>query len=165
MDKPKRPAGKRYWLMKSEPTTFSIDDLANAPDQTTYWDGVRNYQARNLLRDDIHVGDEVLFYHSACAEPAVVGTATVVRAGYPDFTAWDPNSDHPDEKSTPENPRWYMVDIKLKEKLTRAVTLSELRTHPALEELALLRKGSRLSVQPVAANHFTYIVKLAKKKA
>lgn len=149
--------------MKSEPSTFSIDDLAAAPEQTTYWDGVRNYQARNTLRDDIQVGDKVLFYHSACAEPAVVGTAKVVRAGYPDFTAWDPKSDHPDEKSTPENPRWYMVDIKLDKKLKRPVTLAEMRLEPALASMPLLRKGNRLSVQPVSAEQFAFVVSLSKK--
>ena len=149
--------------MKSEPSTFSIDDLAAASEQTTYWDGVRNYQARNTLRDDIQVGDKVLFYHSACAEPAVVGTAKVVRAGYPDFTAWDPKSDHPDEKSTPENPRWYMVDIKLDKKLKRPVTLAEMRLEPALASMPLLRKGNRLSVQPVSAEQFAFVVSLSKK--
>ncbi len=147
--------------MKTEPSEFSIDDLVAAPDQTTFWFGIRNYQARNLLRDEIKVGDPVLFYHSSCAEPAVVGTAIVVREAYPDHTAFDPQSDYYDAKSTAENPRWVMVDIKLVKKLPRPVTITELRTHHELTELPLLKKGNRLSVQPVTAQQFTFIVKLA----
>ena len=153
----------QYWLMKTEPTTYSIDDLASEPKKTTCWEGVRNYQARNLLRDDIKKGDRVLFYHSACKEPAVVGTAVVARSGYPDNHAFDPDSKYYDEKSDPENPRWYMVDIKLDKKFRRPVTLAELREEPSLKQMMLLQKGSRLSVQPVKKKDFDKILKLAEK--
>ena len=149
---------KRYWLFKSEPTAYSYDDLER--DQVAEWDGVRNYQARNLLRDDITEGDEVLFYHSSNAALAVVGTAKVVRSGYPDHTAWDPDSEHPDPKSSPENPIWYMVDIAPEKRFPRPVPLAELRTLPSLQDMALLRKGMRLSVQPVAQAEFETVVKL-----
>ncbi|TWU49528.1 EVE domain-containing protein [Rubripirellula reticaptiva] len=150
-----------YWLMKTEPTTFSIDDLAADPDQTTCWEGVRNYQARNLLRDDFCVGDRVLFYHSACKEPAVVGTATVVRAGYPDSHAFDPRSKYFDQKSSPDNPTWFMVDIKLDEKLESPVTLKSMRERAGLKGMVLLQKGSRLSVQPVKKKEFDTVLKMA----
>ncbi|WP_345684841.1 EVE domain-containing protein [Novipirellula caenicola] len=154
-----------YWLMKSEPNTFSIDDLAAQPDQTTCWEGVRNYQARNMLRDDIHVGDRVLFYHSACKVPAVVGTAVVSKSGYPDPFQFDRKSKYFDEKSDPENPRWYLVDIKLEKKFDRPVTLAELRERAGLSGMVLLQKGSRLSVQPVKKKEFETIEKLASKPA
>jgi predicted RNA-binding protein with PUA-like domain len=152
----------RYWLLKSEPTVFSIDDLASAPKKTSSWEGVRNYQARNMLRDDFQKGDRVLFYHSSCAEPAVVGTATVAKAGYPDHSALDPKHHYYDEKSTAENPRWYMVDIKLEKKFARPVTLAELRKHMPLAEMLLLRKGSRLSVQPLKQSEFDEVVRLSQ---
>lgn len=151
----------KYWLMKSEPTTFSIDDLAAAPDQTTCWEGVRNYQARNLLRDEIQCDDLVLFYHSACAQPACVGTAVVVRDGYPDHHAWDPKSDYYDPKSSPENPTWFMVDIRLQQRFEHPVTLASLRQQKGLESMQLLRKGNRLSVQPVTKREFDAVVRLA----
>lgn len=151
-----------YWLLKTEPTTFSIEDLAKEADQTTCWEGVRNYQARNLLRDEIHEGDRVLFYHSACKVPAVVGTATVVQDGYPDHFAWDRRSNYFDAKSTPENPRWYMVDVKLDQIFDQPVTLAQLREKPSLKKMELLRKGSRLSVQPVRKNEFDTVLKMAK---
>jgi predicted RNA-binding protein with PUA-like domain len=154
----------QYWLMKTEPATYSIDDLASEPKKTTCWEGVRNYQARNLLRDEIKRGDRVLFYHSACKEPAVVGTAVVARSGYPDSHALDPKSKYYDEKSDPENPRWYMVDIKLDQKFDRPVTLAELRELAGLKGMVLLQKGSRLSVQPVKKSEFDRIVKLAGKR-
>lgn len=150
-----------YWLLKTEPTTYGIEDLANEPDQTTCWEGVRNYQARNLLRDEIHEGDRVLFYHSACKVPAVVGTASVVRGGYPDHHSWDKRSNYFDAKSTPENPRWYMIDVKLDQIFDQPVTLAELREKPALKQMELLRKGSRLSVQPVRKKEFDAILKIA----
>ena len=153
---------RNYWLMKSEPTTFSVDDLAAAPDQTTCWEGVRNYQARNLLRDEIHTGDRVLFYHSACAEPACVGVAKVVREGYPDHHAWDPQSHYYDPKSSPDNPTWYMVDIQLVQRFKVPVTLAEMRQQPQLAEMQVLRKGNRLSVQPVTKQEFDAVVKLGK---
>ncbi|MGB7327176.1 MAG: EVE domain-containing protein [Rubripirellula sp.] len=150
-----------YWLMKTEPTTYSIDDLAGDPDQTTCWEGVRNYQARNLLRDDFSVGDRVLFYHSACKEPAVVGTATVVREGYPDSHAFDRRSKYFDQKSSPDKPTWYMVDIKLDEKLESPVTLKAMRERAGLKDMVLLQKGSRLSVQPVKKKEFDTVLKMA----
>ena len=154
----------RYWLMKSEPSVFSIDDLASAKDQTTRWDGVRNYQARNLLRHDIAVGDGVLFYHSSAEPPAVAGMARVVRAGYPDPTQFDPRDGHFDRDSQRDDPRWFSVDIKFESKFARPVTLPELRAAPALKDMVLLRRGSRLSVQPVTAGEWKQIVKMGARK-
>lgn len=151
----------RYWLMKSEPSCFSIDDLANAPRQTTCWDGVRNYQARNFMRDEMKLGDLVYFYHSNCQPPGIVGIAEVVKTAYPDFTAWDPDSEHPDPTSTPEKPRWFMVDIQLREKFSHLLALDELKHHPELANMPLLRKGNRLSVLPVSQEEWQYIKKLA----
>lgn len=151
----------RYWLMKTEPSTYSIDDLAGEPGQTTCWEGVRNYQARNLLRDEIREGDRVLFYHSACKQPAVVGTARVSRGGYPDPFAWDRDSKYFDEKSTPDRPRWFMVDIRLEQRFDRPVTLAELRRRKELSGMVLLQKGSRLSVQPVTEKEFETICGLS----
>ena len=151
----------QHWLMKTEPTTYSIDDLAKEKNQTTSGEGVRNYQARNMLRDEIKKGDRVLFYHSACKEPAVVGTAVVARSGYPDSFALDSKSKYYDEKSDPAEPTWYMVDIKLDKRFDRPVTLTELRKQPALNDMMLLQKGSRLSVQPVTKKEFDKILKMA----
>ncbi|MAI32239.1 MAG: EVE domain-containing protein [Rhodopirellula sp.] len=152
----------KYWLMKTEPTTYSIEDLERESNQTTCWEGVRNYQARNLLRDDIQEGDRVLFYHSACKEPAVVGTAVVSRPGYPDSHAFDKRSKYYDAKSDPDNPRWYMVDVKLEQKFDAPVTLASLREKASLKEMVLLQKGSRLSVQPVKKREFDIVLKMAK---
>ncbi len=154
------PRTTRYWLLKTEPDSFSIDDLARAPKQTTFWDGVRNYQARNFLRDDIKSGDCVLFYHSSTEPPAVVGTATVVRDGYPDHTAWQTTNHHFDPKSTADKPIWYMVDIKFDEKFPSPQPLDVLRGVAALKDMVLLQRGSRLSVQPVMKSEFETIVKL-----
>jgi predicted RNA-binding protein with PUA-like domain len=156
---------KKYWLLKSEPTSFSIADLAKSPKKTTFWSGVRNYQARNFMRDEMRVGDEVLFYHSSCDLPGVVGTAVVVRAGYPDHTAWDPNDSHYDAKASPTNPTWQMVDIKLQEIFAEPLGLESLRESPALRNMELLRRGSRLSVQPVTKGEFEAVLKLARRKA
>jgi predicted RNA-binding protein with PUA-like domain len=153
----------RYWLLKSEPDVFSIDDLAGSPKQTTHWDGVRNYQARNTLRDDMKLGDLVLFYHSNAKPPGIAGIAKVVREGYPDHTAWDPNDDHYDPKSDPSHPTWMMVDIRLVQKFPRELSLPELREMPALANMLLLRKGSRLSVQPVSAGEYAAIVAAAQE--
>ena len=152
----------KFWLVKTEPESFSIQDLARARNQTTSWDGVRNYQARNFLRDQMQPGDRVLFYHSSSDPPAVVGTARVVRAGYPDPTAWDPGDSHYDPKSTPAAPRWFMVDLKLEQIFSEPLPLARLRSIAALREMELLKKGSRLSVQPVRKNEFETILKLAK---
>lgn len=150
----------RYWLMKSEPGAFSIDDLEASPDMTTSWDGVRNYQARNFMRDDMRVGDKVFFYHSV-KNPGIVGLAEVVRESYPDHTAWDPEDGHYDPRSTPEKPLWFMVDIRLVKKFSAPLSLKFLRTVPGLETMELLRKGSRLSVQPVSPEEFDRILERA----
>ena len=152
----------KFWLLKTEPESFSIQDLAQAPKQTTCWDGVRNYQARNFLRDEMAVGDRILFYHSSTDVPGVVGTATVVRAAYPDATAWDPNDSHYDPGSTPDEPRWFMVDIRLERIFKEPLPLEKLRGIAALKDMELLRKGSRLSVQPVRKAEFEAIIKLAR---
>ena len=154
---------RRYWLFKSEPSAYSYDDLVN--DGVAEWDGVRNFQARNLLRDDIKEGDELLFYHSTAKPMAVIGTARVARGGYPDHTAWDPNSEHPDAKSTPDNPIWYMVDIQSQEKFAEPLTLEMLRQVPELKDMMLLRRGSRLSVQPVTQEEWDAVLRLARRSA
>lgn len=155
---------KHYWLFKSEPNAFSIDDLVAAPKQTTFWDGIRNYQARNMLRDDIQEGDEVFFYHSNAKPMAIVGTARVVRNGYPDHTAFDKTSKYYDEKSTPEDPTWMMVDIQLIKKFDQPVTRDELKAEAKLADMMLLQRGSRLSIQPVTAAQWKLIHKLAGEK-
>ena len=151
-----------YWLMKSEPSTFSIDDLAGSPRKTTHWDGVRNFQARNFMRDEMRRGDLAFFYHSNCEEPGIVGIVKVVKTGYPDFTAFDPADKHYDPASDPAKPRWYMVDVQFQRKLEHAITLAALREHAArgLKGLALLRRGNRLSITPVSAAHWKFILRL-----
>ena len=151
----------KYWLLKSEPDVFSLEDLKNCPNQTEPWDGIRNYQARNLMRDEMKVGDQAFFYHSRQAEPAIVGTVKVVREAYPDHTSWDPSSKYFDEKSSAENPRWLMVDVQFESEFSRPVTLKELRSVPELKEMFLLRKGTRLSVQPVTEEEFQLILAIA----
>jgi predicted RNA-binding protein with PUA-like domain len=150
----------RYWLMKSEPEAFSIDDLQNRPQQTEHWDGVRNYQARNMMRDEMKIGDQVFFYHSNCEEPGIVGIAQVVRESYPDFTAFDPDNKHFDPKSLPDKPTWYMVDVQFIKKLSRTISLRELKLQTELSELALLRRGNRLSIMPVSAQQWQFILGL-----
>ena len=150
-----------YWLLKSEPDVFSLEDLKNCPNQTEPWDGIRNYQARNLMRDEMKVGDQAFFYHSRQAEPAIVGTVRVVREAYPDHTSWDPSSKYFDEKSSAGNPRWLMVDVQFESEFSRPVTLKELRSVPELKEMFLLRKGTRLSVQPVTEKEFQLILAIA----
>lgn len=152
----------RHWLMKTEPETFGIEDLAAAPRRTTSWEGVRNYQARNLLRDDFARGDTAFLYHSSCAEPGIVGIVEVVRAGYPDASAWDPQSAYHDAKSLENKPVWYTVDVRLKRRTKRVITLAELREHASskLSDFALLRTGNRLSVMPVEASHWNFIIDL-----
>lgn len=151
----------RHWLMKSEPAEVSIDDLAAAPGKIVAWFGVRNYQARNFMRDDMRVGDLVLFYHSSCAEPGVAGIAKVSRLAYPDATQFDPDSKYFDAKATPASPRWFNVDVKLVRK-TRLVPLAELRSHPELAELRILQRGNRLSITPVTPREFEIIAGLAR---
>ena len=150
-----------YWLVKSEPESFSIDDRKKAPKQTTFWSGVRNYQARNMMRDEMRVGDQVLYYHSNAEPPCIVGLAKVVKEGYPDHTALDPKSDYFDEKATKENPRWFMVDIQFVQKFDKPLSLEELRPVKALAKMELLRKGSRLSVQKVTKAEFEAVMNLA----
>jgi predicted RNA-binding protein with PUA-like domain len=152
-----------YWLVKSEPDVFSLDDLIAAKNQTTHWDGVRNYQARNTLRDQMQLGDKVLYYHSNTEPTAVVGIVEVVRTGYPDHTAFDTGDPHFDPKSKPDRPTWYMVDVKFVEKFSRQLSLAELRKIPELNAMVLLQKGSRLSVQPVRPQEFETIVELARE--
>jgi predicted RNA-binding protein with PUA-like domain len=149
-----------YWLMKSEPNSFSIDDLQQMPEQIEHWDGVRNYQARNMMRDQMKVGDKVFFYHSNCEAPGIVGIMHVVREGYPDFTAFDPGCKYFDPKSDPAKPRWYMVDVQYLRHMHRVIALSELKEHPALAEMVLLRKGNRLSIMPVQKEEWEYILRL-----
>jgi predicted RNA-binding protein with PUA-like domain len=152
----------KYWLLKSEPDCFSIDDLAKAKQQTTFWDGVRNYQARNFIRDEMKLGDQAYFYHSSCDEPAIMGLCEIVREAYPDHTAFDPKSDHYDPKSKQSDPAWMMVDIRLTKSFAKPLALEQLKAIPALKEMELLRRGSRLSVQPVTKPQFEAIIKLAK---
>lgn len=149
-----------YWLMKSEPNCFSIDDLQNSPNKTAGWDGVRNYQARNFMRNEMKIADKVFFYQSSCKQPGIVGICEVASLPYPDYTAWDPTSAHPDAKSTPDNPIWYMVDIKLNKKLKKTLSLAELRTYHELDNFKLLQKGNRLSIFPVSNEHWRFIEKL-----
>ena len=150
----------KYWLMKSEPDVFGIDDLARRPRKTEHWDGIRNYQVRNMLRDEMQKGDEALFYHSSCKEPGIVGIVRIVKAAYPDHTAFDPESKYYDPKSDPENPRWFMVDVQLLRKFKRVIDLQELKTHPFLAEMLILRRGNRLSVTPISKKYWDYILKL-----
>ncbi len=152
-------AAKRYWLMKSEPGAYSFSDLQGEDDQTAEWDGVRSYTGRNFMRDEMKVGDEVLFYHSNAKPNAVVGTAVVVQEGYPDDTAWDQDSEHPDAKSTPDNPIWYMVDIKAGIGFTRPVSLLEIKNTKGLEKMVLVN-NSRLSIQSVTSKEWKIILKM-----
>jgi predicted RNA-binding protein with PUA-like domain len=151
---------RRYWLVKSEPDAFSFDDLLASPDRTTCWDGVRNYQARNTMRDDMKRGDLVLFYHSSTEPAAIVGVAEVVREAYPDHTAFDEKDSHFDPKSRRDAPTWMMVDLRAVERFARPVTLAELRGTPGLEKMVLLQQGSRLSVQPVSAAEWEIVYRM-----
>ena len=155
--------GRRYWLMKSEPQAFSIEDLAQSPKQTTCWDGVRNYQARNFMRA-MAVGDQVLFYHSSAEPPAVMGIAEVVRAAYPDQTQFDKTNHHYDPASVPSAPRWDMVDIRYRQTFKTSLSLDRLRQEPKLRNMVLMQKGSRLSVQPVTEAEWAVVLKLAGAK-
>ncbi|MFQ5605222.1 MAG: EVE domain-containing protein [bacterium] len=150
----------KYWLFKSEPHVFSFEDLKNSPDATTHWDGVRNYQARNFMRDEMKKGDQVLFYHSHCDEMGMVGVAEVTRDAYPDHTSWDASSKYFDAKSSPQNPRWFMVDITYKQAFRKKVTLSELKATPALSGMRVVQQGQRLSIQPVEKEHFDIVCKM-----
>ena len=152
----------RYWLMKTEPRTFGVEDLAAAPRHITGWDGVRNYQARNMLRDEMRRGDQAFLYYSSCEVPGVAAIMQIVKPGYPDPTAFDRRDHHYDPDSDPKNPRWFMVDVQLKRPLARVITLAELRAHAGreLKGIVLLRPGNRLSVTPVEAAHWKFILSL-----
>ena len=152
----------RYWLMKSEPTAFSVEDLERAKKQTTSWDGVRNYQARNMLRDSIKKGDLAFFYYSSCDVPGIAGIVSIAREGYPDVTAFDPKNHHYDPDSKKDKPSWYVVDVKYVRKFKRIITLDELRKHvdKQLKDFVLLRRGNRLSVMPVTKKDWDFILTL-----
>ena len=149
-----------YWLMKSEPSVFGIDDLKNKPNKTSFWDGVRNYQARNFMRDGMKKGDKIFFYHSSCPEPGIVGIAQVAREAYPDATAFDPKSPYYDPKSDPEKPVWMGVDVKFVRKFKRVLSLEELKAEARLDGFTLLRRGNRLSVMPVSEEHWNVVLEL-----
>ncbi|MBT5098528.1 MAG: EVE domain-containing protein [Proteobacteria bacterium] len=146
----------QYWLMKSEPSEYSIDHLKR--DKVEHWDGVRNYQARNMMRDQMKIGDLAFLYHSNCDEIGIVGVMTVHKESYPDHTAFDPKDKHYDPKSDPDKPRWFMVDVKYKRKMKRVISLQELRETKGLEDMALVRKGNRLSVMPVSEDEWNLIL-------
>ena len=149
----------RYWLMKSEPSDVSVDDLASLPNQTVAWYGIRNYQARNFMRDQMKVGDKVFFYHSSCDEPGIAGLAIVSKLAYPDATQFDAKNKYFDPKATPENPRWVNVDVQLVKK-TRLVGIKELRSYPELEHMRILQKGNRLSITPVDPKEWDFITSI-----
>ena len=154
----------KYWLMKSEPSCFSIDDLMKAKNQTAPWDGVRNYQARNFMRDEMQKHDLAFFYHSSCKEVGIAGIIEIVKAAYPDATAFDPKADHYDPDSTPDNPRWYMVDVRCSQKFNDVIPLQDLRNNPILKNMVLLRKGNRLSITPVTKQEWDAIQKMQPAK-
>ena len=149
-----------HWLMKSEPDVFGIDDLKSRPGKTEPWDGVRNYQARNMMRDQMKQGDRAFFYHSNCPEPGIAGVVEIIGSGRPDPTAFDPAVDHYDPKSDPAAPRWYLVDVKLDRRLSRVIPLAELKQHSQLADMLLLRRGNRLSIMPVDETHWEFILGL-----
>ena len=153
-------AERKYWLFKSEPTAYSFADLLGETDRTAEWDGIRNYQVRNLMRDDMKVGDGVLFYHSSTTPMAVVGTARIVKESYPDPTAWDSGDKHFDPRSTPDNPVWLMVDIQAEREFSRPITLQEIKDHPKLQNMMVARRGMRLSIMPVAGEEWDEILSL-----
>ena len=150
----------KYWLMKCEPNTYSIDDLKK--DKKTYWDGVRNFQARNFMRDAMKAGDGVLFYHSNAEPSGVAGVAKICKTGYPDFTAWDKKDIHYDPKSPEDKPQWYMVDVAFEEKFKHLVALEAIKANPALKDMLVIKRGMRLSVQPVEERHFKIICQMGR---
>jgi len=149
-----------YWLMKSEPDVFGIHDLKARSKKTEHWDGVRNYQARNFLRDGMHKGDLAFFYHSSCAEPGIAGIVTIARAGYPDDSAWDPKSKYFDPRSTPARPVWYMVDVRLVREFDSVIPLTAIKANPALRDMQLVQRGNRLSILPVTEKEWNAILKM-----
>jgi len=152
---------KKYWLMKTEPDAFSIDDLKRK--RCEHWDGIRNYQSRNFLRDELKKGDGILIYHSNAKPTGVAGVAKVSKEGYPDHTAWDPDSKYFDPKSDPENPTWFMVDVEFVEKFPEVLTLQDLKENPNLEGMMVTKRGMRLSIQPVEKKHFEEVCRMGKK--
>jgi predicted RNA-binding protein with PUA-like domain len=152
----------QYWLFKSEPDAFSIDDLAAKPQQTEHWDGIRNYQARNFLRDDVKVGDQLFFYHSSCKEVGIAGLAEVVKAAYPDHSQFNPESKYFDPKASPDKPRWVMVDVQFKQKFLKVLTLEKIKNMPEIIEIGLVKKGHRLSIMPVNSLEFATLLNAAK---
>ena len=158
-------AERKYWLFKSEPSSYSFANLLNEPDQTAEWDGVRNYQARNFMRDEMKPGDGVLLYHSSANPMAVIGTAQIVREAYPDHSAWDAKSKYYDAKSSRDNPIWLIVDIKAEQEFTRPVTLQEIKQNPKLQNMLLVRRCMRLSIQPVTKEEWDEIVALGNRRA
>ena len=151
-----------YWMMKSEPNVFSIDDLRKSNQQSECWDGVRNYQARNFMRDQMRIGDKAVFYHSNGNPSGAAGTMKIVRKAYPDPTQWDQTSPYYDPKSSPDNPRWAMVDVAFLEKFRRLVPLAEIKQHPLLQDMLLTKKGNRLSIMPITKKHFDIINKMGQ---
>ena len=149
-----------YWLMKTEPDVFGIDDLEKRPNRTEHWDGIRNYQVRNMLRDDMQVGDSALMYHSSCKQPGVVGIMKITRGAYPDFSQFDPESKYYDPNSRLENPRWLMVDVTLVRRLKRLISLQELKAQAPLESMRILARGNRLSITPVSVAQWKHILSL-----
>ncbi|MCC7200050.1 MAG: EVE domain-containing protein [Gammaproteobacteria bacterium] len=158
--------GPRYWLMKSEPSVFSIDDLARRPRKTTHWDGVRNFQARNMLRDEMKKGDLAFFYHSSCEVPGIYGVMRIAREGYPDPSAFDPDDSHFDPKSDPSKPTWYVVDVQLLRRFAQPVTLEALRalSERDLRDMQVLRRGNRLSITPVSPAEFRCVMARAGER-
>lgn len=152
---------EQFWLMKSEPYEFSIDDLASRKNQTTYWEGIRNYQARNFMRDKMNVGDKIFFYHSRAKPLAIVGTMEVASEPYPDPSQFDPNSKYFDEKATEEKPRWFLVDVKLIKKFERPVTREQVKQEESLQDMMLIKKGARLSIQPVERHEWEKVHEMA----
>ncbi|GAB3039016.1 EVE domain-containing protein [Bowmanella dokdonensis] len=150
-----------YWLFKTEPDAFGINDLIERPQQTEHWDGVRNYQARNFLRNEIKLGDQVFLYHSSCDKVGIAGIAEVMKEGYVDHTQFDPDSKYYDPKSDPDKPRWYMVDIRFKRKFDHILSLQEIKANPALADMQLVQKGNRLSVMPVTAGEWKILLAMA----
>jgi predicted RNA-binding protein with PUA-like domain len=147
-----------YWLMKSEPDAFGIDDLITKPNQTEHWDGVRNYQARNMMRDDMKLGDQVFFYHSSCKEIGVVGVMEVACESYPDHTGFDSSSKYYDSNSSEDKPRWFMIDVKFVRKFSRTITLAQIKANPLLEDMRLIKKGNRLSINQVTKDEWKAIL-------
>jgi predicted RNA-binding protein with PUA-like domain len=149
-----------YWIFKSEPQAFSIQNLEESPNRTTTWDGIRNYQVRNFIRDEMRKKDKVLFYHSSCKEIGIVGVCEITKEAYPDHTSFDPKEKYYDPKSDPENPRWFMVDVKLKKIFKRIISLQELKTYPELKNLRLIQKGNRLSISSLTKEEFDFILSI-----